>query len=317
MTNPALAALADLVDELLERVEEREDVTYAPWREAVEAVAQRARHAALNRHALTRSQAGPTPPPTVVQAATPRRLPKARPRRILVRAPGLLAQLADIADHTITASGEPSTRSTPDSAAPPGGGVVELAATLEADILGTLRKVAPDGPRRRTAAGALRALVGLAPDLDEHDLDAVVRAARSWVHTARVALSWDVPVVALPDSWCPSCEGHHTLRVRQDASSDVWCAGRLIGPPRLPADTDWPGVRIHAGPIDVDPDHIHRCPARWPRNRWVLVLDDMLRRRREADEAARIALEEQARTELDEDDEQDPTDPDPGLPAAS
>lgn len=316
MTNPALVlTLTDLVDELLDHVHEREDITYAPWREGLDAIAQRARHAAMPRpRRLAPGEHGPMPAPVVVEARTPRRIPAARPRRIRVHAEGLLTQLTDLADHTITASGEPSTRSTPDSAAPPGGDVVELAATLEADILTTLRKVAPDGPRRRTAPAALRALVGLAPDLDDTDLQAVVRAARSWVRTIRVALTWDVPVVALPDSWCPSCEHQHTLRVRQDASSDVWCAGRLIGPPRLPVDTNWPGTRIHAAPVDIDPDHITRCTARWPKNRWVLVLDDMLRRRLAADEAARAAHDEQTRAE---DDEQDPTDPDPGLPAAS
>lgn len=89
--------------------------------------------------------------------------------------------------------------------------------------------------------------------------------ARSWASTARLVLRYDAPVVVLRDRHCgtpdaPGCGGQ--LKVREDASSDVWCAGipgRHIPGPALP-DESWP-----------IPDR--GCGARWTRLTWIDLLD--------------------------------------------
>ncbi len=66
----------------------------------------------------------------------------------------------------------------------------------------------------------------------------------------------------------------NTLRVRADASSRVWCVGTLLGPPRGPLATRWPGQRIHAGPITFDQTLVYRCPQTWDWKRyWRELLD--------------------------------------------
>lgn len=251
--------LAAIVDELLERVHHVEDVAWTPTREAVEAVAERA------------------------GVPAPRRIGSARTvRRHVATAAGLLTQLADVADHTITATGEPSTRTAPESRTPPGSTVVELLDELHVDIVATWLRVedaARAGEQRsrrpRSTDAALRGLVGLAADLDEPSLDALVRTASSWARQARVALGWDVPAIRLPGSRCPSCEGHNTLRALADGSV-AWCSGRLIGPamPEQQPPPRWPGARIHAATVDIDPADVARCTQRWNvRRDWRILVD--------------------------------------------
>lgn len=271
-----LLDLAAIVDELLERIRHVEDVPWEPTREAIDAVAQRARH---EQHATGR----------IVRAVTPTRVPSRRDRRRhATTTAGLLAQLGDLADHTITATGEPTTRTAPESRTPPGSTVVELLDELHVDILATWLRVetatraerligsARRSPRRpRSTDAALRGLVGLAADLDEPAVDDLVRTAASWARQARVALGWDVPAIRLPGSRCPACEGHNTLRALADGSV-AWCSGQLIGPtlPELQPPARWPGARLHSGPVDVDAADVARCTQRWNvRRDWRILVD--------------------------------------------
>lgn len=265
-----------LVHELLQAVEHKEDTIWSPAAEALVAVTERTALAAGRRH--PEPQIGPQLPPGFETATAPARPPAARPRTRRTREPGLLVQIADLAAHVLAADGEPSTRSTPDSKTPPGSRAVELLAGIEAEILTAWAEVTGATVRARrkprTGTSALRALVGVAGDLDPDDLERLIYDAGRWVSTARVALGWDVPVMALPDVWCPTCEHHGTLRVRADGSSDVWCTGTLLGPPHTAIRTVWPGVRIHAGPLPVDRAQIYRCPQKWTwRRHWRELLD--------------------------------------------
>lgn len=255
-----------LVDELLDQVTATEDTTWSPLREAVASVAERAALAAAARDRAqeTRNPARAAPAASggVWEAHQPARPPAARPRKRLVRDVGLLDQLADLAGHAWAATGgDGPSRSTPDSRVPPGAVMLEVLADLEAAVAAAwTRYTPPDTPARRRARdvpGMLRGLVGQATDpdaLSDDQVTALVAEASSWVRSARLALGWDVPVVALAVR-CPDCDGWGTLRVRADASSDVWCSGPVIGPPR-----EW------------EP-YPRRCGQRWPRTRWIVLLD--------------------------------------------
>jgi hypothetical protein len=90
--------------------------------------------------------------------------------------------------------------------------------------------------------------------------------ARSWASTARLALRYDAPVVVLKDRHCADGPGGRgcggQLKVRADASSDVWCAGI-------------PG-RVREGPaLEGEPWPIpdRGCGARWTRVTWIDLLD--------------------------------------------
>jgi hypothetical protein len=166
-------------------------------------------------------------------------------------------------------------RSQPGSRTPPGTQAAEALIDLGTAIEHTWT-------RARTAAGlargpllgtavTLRAMVGLATQqggdglhvLPVDDLGVLVREARSWVESARVALHYSAPVIQLPDLYCPDC-GQHRLRTRADASTDVWCAATapLHGPPR---------------PGEPYPLPDWRCGAKWPRHTWVQLLDQITR----------------------------------------
>jgi hypothetical protein len=106
------------------------------------------------------------------------------------------------------------------------------------------------GWRQRLGGRGRRPLVG--------ELRALVADLRSWVRTARVALSYDAPVADLPDFACPDCGG--SLKVLSDASSDVWCAG---GVP-----VEGPALQGRGWPMRSRP-----CGATWPRGQWVLLLE--------------------------------------------
>lgn len=96
------------------------------------------------------------------------------------------------------------------------------------------------------------------PDVGEW----IVRRLRSLVARARIAADYDAPIMTLRDYHCPICGG--PMRVRQDASSDVWCGGMLpvYGPEPLS-----PELAAEPRPIGM-----MRCQARWPRGGWVNLL---------------------------------------------
>lgn len=137
---------------------------------------------------------------------------------------------------------------------------IDLLARIDTDAVALRRRAdkaagIPTLDRTRGFRGELRHLTWL---LTEPDLlpDAwpltVYRAARSWSADARVALSYLAPMMTLKPS-CPDCGGE--LRVRADATSDVWCLGIL------------------EGPVLEDADFPLRCGAVWPRLLWVTLLD--------------------------------------------
>lgn len=232
--------LSVLLDELLEHMDHAEDTTWVPSVEALAAVSAR----------LGRPDAAPT------------RLPSAGPRKRRVRAPGLLAQLGDLDGHAWAVAGDTSTRATPESRVPPGGHAVDALAALHGEVQALWAHVGGTG--RPSTAGALRGILGRAPDLDDTELEGVYRAVAGWARALRVELGWEVRVVSLPDVYCPECEQPGTLRVRADASSDVWCSGHLIGPARH--GEPWP----------------RPCGERWPRHRWIALLDALIARGQEA-----------------------------------
>lgn len=84
----------------------------------------------------------------------------------------------------------------------------------------------------------------------------IYRAACSWSADARVALSYLAPIVTLQVP-CPDCGGE--LRVRADATSDVWCAGAwTVAGPAL-EHRPWPVTYPHG--------------ASWPRITWIDLLN--------------------------------------------
>lgn len=244
-----LLTLAVLADELLERVTATEDGVWSPSREAVEAVAAR------------------------IHAPAPTRAPAQQARRRTVtRAAGLLEQVADLEVHAWARHDPSAGRTAPGPRPPAGAHAIEVAALVEAEILAAHSRLGGTG--RVTPETALRGIVGLAAGLDLDDLDDLVRTVDGWVRHLRVELGWDVPVIAIRAT-CPLCGGVGTLRVRADASSDVWCAGRRIGPALPDLVTRWRGARLHGPARPGLLTAVVRCEARWPRTRWLSLLEHM------------------------------------------
>lgn len=79
-------------------------------------------------------------------------------------------------------------------------------------------------PLRHTIEDNLRALVGLAPMLDETLQWDLTREARRWATSARVVTGWEVPPFR-PANSCPLCDERGSLRVRVGdgvTSSETW-----------------------------------------------------------------------------------------------
>jgi hypothetical protein len=108
------------------------------------------------------------------------------------------------------------------------------------------------------AEGRDGSLVDIALD-DERAGARIVRRLRGLVARARIAADYDAPIVPLRDICCPECGGE--MRVRQDASSAVWCAGSWLVEGPAPRGEPWP-VRA-------------ACGASWPRGAWVALLADV------------------------------------------
>lgn len=202
-------------------------------------------------------------------------LPARRRERWTTTEPGLLVQLR-LAVPAGQLPGHPPDGTTHASAArsrPPGTTLpIETFEDLAAGIEQTVRRLRSLTGRsrgsRRPVAHMLRELPALLLDVDQkgaytvtpREAQRAVRDARGWVTTARLAMHYDVPIVDLPWRYCPECGGK--LRVRQDASSDVWCCGTgelVIGP----ANKDEPWPLKH-----------HGCGAKWPRHSWLTLLDE-------------------------------------------
>lgn len=172
-----------------------------------------------------------------------------RSSRHFTREAGLLAQLDQAAVPGAGAREEDSSRAKP-SSRPPVTDAFELscriiveAAKLRRDLRTATGRTLG---RRQHVADDLREIVGLAAEVDDDAAREVRWQVRQWVTSARVLLRYDVPVVELVDVSCSYCEG--PLRVRRDASSEVWCA--------TPSCRDDEGRR-HT----------------WPRSMWLFLLD--------------------------------------------
>jgi hypothetical protein len=115
-----------------------------------------------------------------------------------------------------------------------------------------------DGELR--AQGHRGHLVDIALD-DPQAAQRILRHLRALVTSARIALDYDAPIVTLRDVYCPQCGGE--LRVRADASSAVWCAGRLP--------LHGPALEGAPWPIGDVP-----CGTMWPRGSWVWLLETIV-----------------------------------------
>lgn len=158
----------------------------------------------------------------------------------------------------------------PTSRPPAGLQAAETLLEIAADIAAMRARVRHRAGRGRghasEPAAMLRELLDLALRatgegwlVDDRMVRQITAAARSWAASARLALRYDAPVATLRSTHCPTCGGQ--LRVRSDASSNVWCAGvkgRVMEGPALEGDR-WPL-----------PDR--GCGAKWPRLAWLDLL---------------------------------------------
>lgn len=168
-------------------------------------------------------------------------------------------------------------RTKPTSAPPAGLGPVETLIDITAAIAHTRarlrRSCGMDPGRVESAPMMLHELLDLVTRrggdgrwlVPDRQVRRLVGEARSWASTARLALRYDAPVVVLKDRHCgtpefPGCGGQ--LKVRADASSDVWCAGI-------------PGRVLEGPAAEGEPWPIldRGCGARWTRVTWIDLLD--------------------------------------------
>lgn len=137
---------------------------------------------------------------------------------------------------------------------------------IDADTMAGLRTL----PKPRPLRAELRHLTWLLetahpdgrPVISPAYADKVLRTLRSHAAEARVTLSYLAPIATL-NVRCPVCITGE-LQVRADATSDVWCIGRL--PVEGPA---LPGRRTPIGHLP--------CGARWSRFTWVQLFDEAQR----------------------------------------
>lgn len=97
----------------------------------------------------------------------------------------------------------------------------------------------------KTTAEKLRRLGIWADGLDEKLLRDIRRDIRSWIGTARLALTYVAPLLELKEQ-CPNC-GQESLVVRSDATGDIWCTN-----------------------VECHDENGREC--RWPRSEWLLLL---------------------------------------------
>lgn len=185
---------------------------------------------------------------------------------------GLLSDLEDAMLPAQLPVDEPGRSSTPASRPPVRHEALELVADITAGAAKLRRELLGSKGRQRgdtsTTAADLREIVGLIDQADPVTQKRVLGEVRSWVYAARVIVSHDAPVLTLRDTCCPYCGGD--LRVRSDASSDVWCSGL--------ARVSWCTVADHIEHKRLEPTDCADESGRrrlWPRSSWLMLLDRM------------------------------------------
>lgn len=177
-----------------------------------------------------------------------------------VAAPGLLRQLVAALPPGSAVNG--GVRVRPTSKAPSAARIADLlrvisreSSRMRAGMRQEAQRVGRSGTPR-TLSNDLLEIRSLAFACSDETVAEAAQKARCWVSKARVALTWDAPVVTLTEASCPYCGGE--LRVRADASSDVWCAGVPAGQgrERQPPCRDESGER-----------------RTWPRSTWIMLLE--------------------------------------------
>ena len=131
----------------------------------------------------------------------------------------------------------------------------------DADTAAGLRTIT----RRRPIRGEIRHLTWLLetarhsgrPLLSDAWARRILRELRKQAAAARTTLSYVAPIASLLVA-CPDCGG--TLRVRSDATSDVWCIGRRT--------IEGPALDGQHWPITVP------CWNRWAQITWVTLFEE-------------------------------------------
>jgi hypothetical protein len=170
-------------------------------------------------------------------------------REHTTRAAGLLTLLDRAAGRLGSAAYGDGGHTKPSSRTPTGSVYVEELARITTAAFALRQTLARAQGHAWRAGGnpveACRDILQLAQTAKGRDVEAAVRTVYSWTAAARVLLSYQVPAIELRVS-CSECGG--TLKVRRDASSDVWCVGGYWT--RIP----WPASG---------------CGSRWSRLFWI------------------------------------------------
>lgn len=142
---------------------------------------------------------------------------RGKPVRRSTVVPGLLAQLAGAAEPGVDGQtgGHGGAESCP---------VTIDAVSLHAAIsYGAAKRILDHNlTPRPTVESNVRAVVGLAGDLDSDELRQVRDELGSWRRQAEVITGWRTPARELPAP-CPSCETKGTLLARVDPRQEAWC----------------------------------------------------------------------------------------------
>jgi hypothetical protein len=136
------------------------------------------------------------------------------PHRTVV--PGLVQQLRDLAEPGV------------DGEAGSGGGLescpvaIDAVSLLQSIEFGAAWRCQRQGLKRRADAEAhIRALVGVADQLDYDERQDLRRELRSWQHQAEVLAGWKTPARELLAP-CMACDARGSLLARADGSA-AWC----------------------------------------------------------------------------------------------